>query len=168
MKSIVFLRILPLLVAIILCGVLPATTNAQSQEKEAEDQPPRVYEELSGIMPRADRILREMSEYLKKASEFTFHAEVAYDSVLASGQKIQFGGASKVTVRRPNRLHVEYRGDQRRTRVVFDGRTFTMHDMATNVYAVTLSADQNTMTGSVTDLIDLGDIEASLPGGELT
>ncbi len=85
----------------------------------------------------ADRILREMSEYLKKASEFTFHAEVAYDSVLASGQKIQFGGASKVTVHRPNRLHVEYRGDQRRTRVVFDGRIFTIHDMVADVYTLT-------------------------------
>ncbi len=35
------------------------------------------------------------------------------------------------------------------------------------VFEGTLSDDQNTMTGSVTDQIELGDLEASLPGGEL-
>jgi hypothetical protein len=36
------------------------------------------------------------------------------------------------------------------------------------VFAGTLSADQNTMTGSITQEIDLGDLEATLPGGGLT
>ena len=133
---IVSLRAAMLLAACLFVGVLPANTNAQSQESDGEGQSSQSSEEFAGITPRADRILREMSEYLKKASEFTFHAEVKYDAVLASGRKIQFGGASKVTARRPNRLHVEYRGDERRTRVVFDGRTITIHDLAANVYAV--------------------------------
>ena len=40
------------------------------------------------IDPRADRILREMSEYLKTAREFAFHAEITNDNVGSSGQKI--------------------------------------------------------------------------------
>ena len=88
-------------------------------------------------MPQADRILSDMSEYLSKAGEFTFRAEVAYDSVLSTGQKILHGGSTHVTVRRPDRLHVEYRGDERRTQVVFDGRNFTVYDLAANVYSVT-------------------------------
>lgn len=124
-----------LLAALILAGV-PSGTLAQTQESEDESVLPQAAEEISHITRQADRILREMSEYLKKASEFTFDAEVTYDSVLANGQKIQFGGASQVTVRRPNRLHVEYRGDERRTRVVFDGQSFTICDLAANVYAV--------------------------------
>ena len=136
-ESIGSVRTALLSAAFIYAGVLPATSHAQTEESEAEGQPPEISEELSDITPDADRILREMSEYLKKASEFTFHAELAFDSVLASGQKIQFGGASKVTVHRPNRLHVEYRGDQRRTRVVFDGRAFTIHDMVADVYTLT-------------------------------
>ncbi len=99
-ESIVSVRMALFTTAFIFAGVLLAPTSVRSQENEAEDLSPRSSEELAGITPRADRILREMSEYLKKASEFTFHAEVAYDSVLDSGQKIQFGGASKVTVRR--------------------------------------------------------------------
>ncbi len=38
----------------------------------------------------------------------------------------------------------------------------------TTVFEGTLSADQNTITGSITDEIDLGDLEVILPGGELT
>ena len=38
----------------------------------------------------------------------------------------------------------------------------------TRVFDGTLSDDQNTITGSITDEIDLGDLEVSLPGGELT
>ena len=137
MKSIEFRRTRGLFLSIVSFGVLAATGNAQTKESDGEDQPPQYSEELSHITPQADGILRRMSEYLKNASEFTFHAEVTYDSVLASGQKIQYGGASKVTVRRPNRLHIEYQGDERQTRAVFDGRTFTVHDLAKNVYAVT-------------------------------
>ncbi len=38
----------------------------------------------------------------------------------------------------------------------------------TSLFEGTLSADQNTMTGSITRDIDLGDLEITLPGGELT
>ena len=38
----------------------------------------------------------------------------------------------------------------------------------TKVFEGTLSADANTITGSITDEIDLGDLEASLPAGDLT
>ena len=90
-----------------------------------------------GVEPSADRILRQMSDYLARAGEFTFHADVTYDEALASGQRIEYGGTADVAVRRPDRLHVEYRGDERQSRVVFDGQTFTLHDLAANVYAVT-------------------------------
>ena len=90
-----------------------------------------------GIDARADRILRQMSDYLKTAGEFTFHADVTYDEVLASGQEIEYGGTADVTVRRPDRLHVEYRGDERRSRVFLDGGSFTLYDLDASVYAVT-------------------------------
>jgi len=85
----------------------------------------------------AHRILKQMSDYLASAGELTFHADETYDEVLANGQGIEYGGAIDVAVRRPDRLHVEYRGDERQSRVVFDGKTFTLHDLAANVYAVT-------------------------------
>ena len=37
-----------------------------------------------------------------------------------------------------------------------------------SVFNGTLSGDQNTITGTITDEIDLGDLEVTLPGGDLT
>ena len=55
--------------------------------------------------------------------------------MLAEEQKIQYGGVAKVTVRRPDRLHVEYAGDELPRRIVFDGESFFVLHRDANVYA---------------------------------
>ena len=49
----------------------------------------------------ADRILQAMGEYLKSADEFSFRAEISYDVMLSTGEKVQYGSTSDVSVRRP-------------------------------------------------------------------
>ena len=93
-------------------------------------------ETTPGVEARADRILREMGEYLASAGEFTFRADVTYDSVLTTGQKIEYGGTADVAVRRPDQLRSDYNGDERQSQAVYDGQTITLYDMAVNVYAV--------------------------------
>ena len=85
--------------------------------------------------PRADRLLRAMGDYLKAAKEFSFHAEIAFDDVQASGQKIQFGATNDISVRRPDRVYVNYEGDTARKRFWYDGQTLTLYDGDHNVYA---------------------------------
>jgi hypothetical protein len=89
------------------------------------------------IEAEADRILRAMGEYLKSANEFSFHAEISYDEVLSTGEKVQYGGSSDLSVRRPNRLLVDFEGDEHRRQVFYDGSTITLFDMLKNLYAVT-------------------------------
>lgn len=91
----------------------------------------------AAIEAEADRILREMGEYLKTASEFSFHADISYHAVFSTGEKVQYGGASDVSVRRPNRLHVAFDGDEHRRQVFYDGSTVTLYDMLKDLYAVT-------------------------------
>ncbi len=110
---------LPLGILLVVCGA--------SQLARAGDTP--------AIEARADRILRAMSEYLQSADQFTFQADVSYDSVLVNGQKIQYGGTGEITVHRPDRLRVEHRGDEGDLRVVFNGRTFTLYDLSVDFYA---------------------------------
>ncbi len=90
-----------------------------------------------GVDAAADRILRQMSDYLATADEFSFRANITYDEALASGEAIEYGGTADVSVRRPDRLHVAFRGDEHQNRVFFDGRTLTLYDPDVNVYAVT-------------------------------
>jgi hypothetical protein len=91
------------------------------------------------VEPQADRILREMGDYLSSAGELRFHADVAYDTFSGRDQEIQYGGRAEIAVRRPDRLRVEYDGDERRNRVVYDGERITVYHQGRNVYASTES-----------------------------
>ena len=89
------------------------------------------------IEDNADRILREMGEYIREAKEFTFRTEVAYDTLLPNGQKIQYSGQANISVHRPDKLLVRFDGEERKSRIFYDGKTFTILDARMNVYSVT-------------------------------
>jgi hypothetical protein len=87
------------------------------------------------IGPQADRFLRQMSDYLKASKQFSFHAEIAYDDLLPSGQKLQLGASHDVLVRRPDRTYAEFQGERGGKRFWYDGKTITLYDATHDVYA---------------------------------
>jgi hypothetical protein len=99
------------------------------------------------VGPSAHQILQEMSDYLATAEEMTFEADVSYDE-LTNDQMLQFGGVVRAALRRPDGLRVSFDGDARQLEIVFDGRAFTVHDPARNLYAV---AER---PGSIDDALD--------------
>lgn len=108
--------------------LLPAPSAlAKSSEKEPS-RPPIVD-------PRADQMLREMGSYLARAQQFSFRADIDYDHVLPTGQKVQFAAIEDVAVRRPNGAYVEYQGDVAAKRFWYDGKQITVLDGAEKVYA---------------------------------
>jgi hypothetical protein len=87
------------------------------------------------VNPQVDKLLREMGEYLKNAQQYSFQAEITFDDVLPSGQKIQFGATEDLAVRRPNGAYIEYRGDLGFKRFWYNGESVTLYDPDDNVYA---------------------------------
>jgi hypothetical protein len=83
----------------------------------------------------ADRLIKEMSAYVGSANEFTFHADVTFDHVLPSGQKLQFSAAEEVVLQRPGRLYVEWNGDLGARQFWYDGKSVTLYDPAMPFYA---------------------------------
>ncbi len=104
---------------------------------QANDRSLAIGESDGMNQPEVVRILAEMGDHLKMAREFSFHAEIEYDSVLTSGRKIQYGGVGDVWVRRPDRLRARFDGDEKQRRSFYNGKTFTIYDVRTNTYAVT-------------------------------
>ena len=88
-----------------------------------------------GIEPRADKILRQMSDYLAQAREFGFAFEESIDEVSGSGFKIRYSNQRKVVLRRPARLVAEGRGDLVNRSAWYDGKKMTLLDRRHNVYA---------------------------------
>ena len=93
--------------------------------------------ELLEFDAEADRIMREMGEYLASAQAFTFRAVVSYDVMLSHGQMVQLGGTSDVTVRRPGQVRALYNGDERRTRTYLDNGALVIHNDNKDIYAAT-------------------------------
>lgn len=97
-----------------------------------------------------------MAEFLGGAKSFNVNVRAGYDAVQESGQKIEFGEARSVTVRRPDLMRVEVeRSDGARTYAVFSGKEIMLVDMASNVYA-TASQPGNLDQSIVYFVRDLG------------
>jgi hypothetical protein len=87
------------------------------------------------IAEQADRLLKELGAYIGSAEQFTFHADVTFDHVLPSGEKLQFAAAQEVVLQRPGRLYVEWNGDLGARQFWYDGNSVTLYDPATPFYS---------------------------------
>jgi hypothetical protein len=113
----------------------PVEKAAEQPAAKPAEKPPEEPATAPIINPQADKLLREMGEYLKNAQQFSFQAEITFDDVLPSGQKIQFGATEDLAVRRPSQGYIEYRGDLGVKRFWYNGDTITLYDPGDNVYA---------------------------------
>src|SRR5580704_3136927 len=78
----------------------------------------------SAVDPDAISALQKMGAFLRDQQKFSVRASVTTDDLLASGQKVQFGGTVELLVRRPDRLRMNVRGDRRDEHIYYDGKTF--------------------------------------------
>jgi hypothetical protein len=115
-------RLIKLVVFAVLAGGWAMTAHAQGT-------PP-------GVDPRADQLLREMSDFLAQAPEFGYEAAEEYDEVPDSGPRYQVGNVRHVVVRRPNRAVSDASGDAFNSRVWYDGKSLAVLDEAHNAYTL--------------------------------
>jgi hypothetical protein len=108
---------------------------ATAQNSPASPGPAATSHAAPATAEPVDRLLRQMSAYIGSADEFTFHADILFDHVLPSGQKLQFAAAQEVALQRPGRLYIEYRGDLGDRQFWYDGKSITLFDPATSFYA---------------------------------
>jgi hypothetical protein len=138
-----------------LAPVLPA--SAQTDEGVEVKTGPK-------IDPESLADLLESLEFLSKSQKFTFTADVQYDALQGNGQKLEFGGAHKVTVVRPNKLYSEVVSRDGSKKVfLFDGKDIYYVDLDQNVYAsVPRPGDINQAVDYFTE-----DLDMPLPIGQL-
>lgn len=85
--------------------------------------------------PKAEEVLRAMSDYLSGLTDFAFEAEETFDEVDASGQKTMLSHIVGVAVRRPDKISSNIRGDSLSGSLWYDGRTIALLDEQHNAYA---------------------------------
>jgi hypothetical protein len=100
------------------------------------------------ISPSAIRLLKAASENLGTASAFTFHADILFDHVLPTGQKLQYSAKEDVALERPDHLYIEWKGDLGDRQFWYTGHSVMLYDPATMFYA---GAD---MTGGIDAVLE--------------
>jgi hypothetical protein len=107
-------------------GVGPAIFGARRQAIAAAKK---------GISPDADRLLKQMTDYLASLQSFKVHTAATDEVVLKSGQKIQLGTESEVSVQRPNRLRSEQVGAHNGLAFWYDGKSMTLECKDNGTYS---------------------------------
>ncbi len=87
-----------------------------------------------GIDPEASAIIKALSEGNQRIGNVRFKVYDTSDEVTDSGEMIQYAHVRTVTLRRPDRLWMETRGDKANTSLWYDGAMFTLLDRDKNVY----------------------------------
>src|SRR5271167_3207521 len=79
--------------------------GAGAQNKEPATTPAAANAAAPVVAEQADRLLKQMSDYIGSADQFTFHADISFDHVLPSGQKLQYAATEDVALKRPGGLY---------------------------------------------------------------
>jgi hypothetical protein len=109
--------------------------HAQTNPPTANASPPSATPAAPVVADQADRLLRQMGDYVGSAEQFTFHTDITFDHVQPSGQKLQYAASEDVALQRPNRLYVEWSGDLGDRQFWYDGKSLALYDPATPFYA---------------------------------
>jgi hypothetical protein len=121
---------------VIALSVVIACASAQGASAQNKPAAPAAAANAPApaVAEPADRLIKEMSAYVGSANEFTFHADVTFDHVLPSGQKLQFSAAEEVVLQRPGWVYVEWNGDLGARQFWYDGKSVTLYDPAMPFY----------------------------------
>jgi hypothetical protein len=76
-----------------------------------------------------------MGDFLNKQNKFAYIASNSTDLVLKGNQKITVFAASKVYIKRPNKVRSERLGEKMKLQMFYDGRDLTIYDQKGNHYA---------------------------------
>src|SRR5215475_9362418 len=81
-------------------------------------------------------ILKRMADFLSRAQHFSVTAEIGFDVVQASGEKLEFGETRQFVIRRPDRARVDItKRDGATSGFRFDGQEIAVFNTRENVYA---------------------------------
>ena len=115
------------------------------------------------IEEKADRLLRQMSDYLAGLKQFQVQTENTVEVLLKTGEKIQFDNPAKLSLQRPDKLRAERTENIVNQEFYYDGKTLTLYLKDSNYFA-TVSAP-----GSIDQTIDYAREALNLyaPGSDL-
>ena len=129
----------------ILCIVLASPMMAQTGgQKETKD-----------IDPLALRVVKAATDPVKDAKAYSFRALVSRDLLGTNDQIITTFSTSEITVQRPNKLHIKFRGRGEPVEMFYDGSGKTVLYSASSKFYTTVDTP-TTIDAALTDISKKG------------
>jgi hypothetical protein len=128
------------MIMVALAGASSAVTvHPATAHPSASDPPPRSQKSTRQVQrqidPKADRLLREMSDQLASLGRFETVTHNTLEAVTKDGEKVQFDSDSRTNVERPNKMRSERLGEVAKLQFYYDGETITLYGAGLNYYA---------------------------------
>lgn len=98
------------------------------------DRPVVAAPAKKGVDPEADKLLRQMADYLSGLQSFTVQNFAVDEMALKTGEKIQATSDSDIAVQRPNHIRNTQRGAGGGLGLWYDGKTMTVACKENNSY----------------------------------
>ena len=109
-------------------------------------------------------ILQRMADFLSRAQRLSVTAEIGFDVVQASGEKLEFGETRQFLIRRPDRMRVDItKRDGATSGFRFDGQEIAVFNTREQVYAT--AAKPGTLDEAIAYFIN--DLDMRFPLAEL-
>jgi hypothetical protein len=138
------------LLIVLLVGVFAGTLTRSTAASEREAQ--------------AMTILQRMADFLSQAQRFSVTAEIGFDVVQASGEKLEFGETRRFLIRRPDRARIDItKRDGATSGFRFDGQEIAVFNTRERVYAT--AAKPGTLDGAIAYFIN--DLDMRFPLAEI-
>jgi hypothetical protein len=87
------------------------------------------------IDPKAEQILRQMSNYLSSLQSFSVHVDAVVEGITPSGERVDADRSGDIWMERPNKLRVNMVSAHHNVQMYYDGTTFTIFTPMKNYYA---------------------------------
>jgi hypothetical protein len=125
--------------------------------------PALAYAQSAGIAPEATKILKASTDFLAGQQRFSAETRNTLEVVLKTGQKIEFNSTARQSVQRPDKLRAERTGDLVEQVFVYDGKTLTLSEPGSKVYA------QVPVPGTLEEMLDYArsKLDVVAPAGDL-
>lgn len=115
------------------------------------------------INEKAEKILRQMAEFIESQEKFSFYADTERDILTMNGVYIQIQHEGSTIVNRPNQFRANVTGELVQRELVYDGSKITVVDTERNVYAT------RETSGSMDETLDtlIQKLNVTMPLAEL-
>jgi hypothetical protein len=138
------------LLIVFLVGVFAGTTTPSTAASARDAQ--------------AMAIFKHMADFLSQAQRFSVTAEIGFDVVQASGEKLEFGETRQFLIRRPDRARIDItKRDGATSGFRFDGQEIAVFNNREHVYAT--AAKPGTLDDAIAYFIN--DLDMRFPLAEI-